>query len=107
MTKAYTKEEMRQMFLYVCEDTAKYWSEVEGKTPREMCDGVVFSMLNIFDGMSGGFPAAIDLVMQPHPDDKDYCISNDQNWVEAGQVINDDVMLHEQYIATIQRSQND
>jgi hypothetical protein len=104
MTKAYTKEEMRQRFLNQCKSIARFWSKVEDKTPREMCDGVVFSMLNIIDGMSGGFPAAINLVMQPHPDDKDFCISEGEDWVEAGQVINDDVMLHEQYIATIQRS---
>ena len=98
MTKPYTKEEMREMFLDNCKALAQFWSTVENKTPREMCDGVVFSMLNIMDGMSGGFPAAINLVMEPHPDDKDYCISNDENWVEPGQVINDDVMLHEHYV---------
>ena len=96
-SKAYTKEEMREMFLYQCRAAAYYWSTVEDRTPREMCDGVVFSMLNIIDGMSGGFPAAISLMMEPHPDDKEYNISNDENWVEPGQIINDDVMLHEQY----------
>lgn len=60
-----------------------------------MCDGVVFSILNIIDGMSGGFPCAIDLAMSPHPDDKDYYIGNEEQWIEQGQVINDDVMLHE------------
>ena len=98
MTEPYTKEEMREMFLDNCKALAQFWSTVENKTPREMCDGVVFSMLNIMDGMSGGFPAAINLVMEPHPDDKDYRISNDENWVEPGQVINDDVMLHEHYV---------
>lgn len=97
MSKAYTKEEMREMFIHQCRATAHFWSRVEDRTPREMCDGVVFSMLNIIDGMSGGFPAAIDLVMQPHPDDKDYNISNDENWVEAGQIINDDGRLHDLY----------
>jgi hypothetical protein len=99
MTKPYTKEEMREMFIDQCKSIAFYWSRVEDQTPREMCDGVVFSMLNIIDGMSGGFPAAINLVMEPHPDDKDYRISNDENWVEPGQVINDDVMLHECFYA--------
>jgi len=97
MTEPYTKEEMRQMFLDQCRAVAFHWSRAENQTPREMCDGVVFSMLNIIDGMSGGFPAAISLMMEPHPDDKEYNISNDENWVEPGQIINDDVMLHEQY----------
>jgi hypothetical protein len=97
MTRPYTKEEMREMFLDVCRAYAHYWSRVEDRTPREMCDGLVFSMLNIIDGMSCGFPAAIDLRLEPHPTDKEYNISNDENWVEPGQVINDDVMLHEFY----------
>jgi hypothetical protein len=97
MTKAYTKEEMRQMFLDQCRATAFFWSRVEDRTPREMCDGVVFSMLNIIDGTSGGFPAAISLQMEPHPDDKQYNIDNGEQWVEDGQIINDDVMLHDLY----------
>jgi len=97
MTESYTKEEMREMFLAQCRAVVFHWSRVEDRTPREMCDGVVFSVLNIIDGMSGGFPAAINLVMEPHPDDKEYCISNDEKWVKNGQIINDDVMLHDCY----------
>jgi hypothetical protein len=98
MPKAYTKEEMRQMFLDHCRSIAFYWSQLGDITPREMCDGVVFSILNVFDGCSGGFPCAIDLVMAPHPEDKDYHTSNGENWVEPGQVINDDVMLYELFL---------
>jgi hypothetical protein len=99
MTRPYTKEEMREMFIAQCKAVSFSWSTAKDQTPREMCDGVVFSMLNIIDGMSGGFPAAINLTMEPHPDDKKYCISNDENWVEPGQVINDDVMLHEIFVS--------
>jgi hypothetical protein len=49
--------------------------------------------------MSGGFPAAISLMMEPHPDDKEYNISDGANWVEPGQIINDDVMLHEIFVS--------
>jgi hypothetical protein len=35
--------------------------------------------------------------MEPHPDDKEYCISCDEKWVERGQIINDDLMLHDCY----------
>ena len=97
MTNPHTKEEMREMFIAQCKEAAFFWSRLEDRTPREMCDGVVFSILNIIDGTSGGFPAAINLVMEPHPSDKDYCISNGEQWVEPGQVINDDVMLHDLY----------
>jgi len=98
MTEPYSKEEMRQMFLDHCQSIAFFWSHLEDKTPRERCYGVVFSMLNIFDGCSDGFPAAIDLALAPHPEDKEYCTSNGENWVEPGQVINDDVMLHELFV---------
>jgi hypothetical protein len=98
MTEPYTKEEMRQMFLDQLQSIASYWSQLGGITPREMCDGVVFSILNVFDGCSDGFSCAIDLVMAPHPEDKDYHTSNGENWVEPGQVINDDVMLHELFV---------
>lgn len=97
MTKSYTKEEMQEMLIAQCKAVAFSWSRVENTSPREMCDGVVFSMLNIIDGCSGGFPSAINLVMAPHPDDKEYNISNNEQWVEPGQVINDDVMLHEMF----------
>lgn len=97
----YTKEEMRKMFLKECRDIAQFWSGLEGKTPEEMCDGVVFSLLNVFDGMSGGFPCAIDLVMSPHLEDKQYYIDNGEKWIQQGQVINDDVMLHELYFQAV------
>jgi hypothetical protein len=97
MSKAYTKDEMREMFIHQCRAYAHFWSRVEDRTPREMCDGVVFSILNIIDGCSGGFPAAISLMMDPHPDDKDYHIAEGEDWVEDGQIINDDVMLHDLY----------
>ena len=95
--RAHTKEEMREMFLGQCRVIARYWSKTENNSPIDMCDGVVFSMLNLIDGMSGGFPAAISLVLEPHPDDKEYNISNKENWVEPGQIINDDLMLHDNY----------
>ena len=92
-----TKEEMRELFLDCCRSVADYWSRVEGRTPREMCDGAIFSLLNILDGTAGDFPCAVNLVMQPHSSDRQFCISEGENWVEEGQVINDDVMLHEMY----------
>lgn len=95
--RARTKEEMRELFLDYCRTIAHHWSKVEDRTPHEMCDGVVFSLLNAFDGMAGGFPCAIDLVMQPHHSDKQFCIEEGEDWVQDGQVINDDVMLHEMY----------
>jgi hypothetical protein len=103
MTGTYTKEEMREMFLAHCQSIAFYWSQLEDKTPRERCDGVVFSMLNIFDGCSGGFPCGINLVMDPHPEGKESTSLNGEYWVEPGQVINDDVMLHELFVKPLRK----
>lgn len=105
MTEPYTKEEMRQMFLDQLQSIASYWSQLDDLTPKEMCEGVVHSMLTIFDGCPGGFPCAINLVMEPHPEDKEYDISNDENWVEPGQVINDDIMLHELFFKPYQQAE--
>ncbi|MFE0619738.1 hypothetical protein [Bacillus altitudinis] len=34
----------------------EYWSQQQGKTDYEKCDGVAFSILNLLDGYSGGMP---------------------------------------------------
>jgi hypothetical protein len=96
MTEQYTKEEMREMFLEQARALAFYWSRQNGH-PIDLIEGAMFSLLNVFDGMSGGFPCAIDLVLRPHPDDKEFHISEGEKWVEDGMCINDDVMLHEMF----------
>jgi hypothetical protein len=95
-SRAYTKEEMCKMFLDQCKSNIDYWSKQEDLSTKEMCEGLVHSIFCIIDG-STAFPSAINLVLDPHPDDKDYYISEGENWVEAGQVINDEIMLHEHF----------
>lgn len=93
--KPKSKEEMLKTFIEQVDSIAWYWSQLEGKTDRERCDGVAFSIMNIFDGTCGGFPCAVDLVLRPHPDDKAYCVENEESYVEDGMVINDEACLHE------------
>jgi hypothetical protein len=95
-SRAYTKEEMRQMFLDQCKSNIDYWYKQKDLSTKEMCEGLVHSILCLIDGNTS-FPSAINLVLEPHPEDKDYCISEGENWVEAGQVINDEILLHEQF----------
>lgn len=95
MSKAKTKEELMDDFVSSAKHLADYWSRIESITDKGKCDGVVHSILVMIDGMSGAFPCAIDLVMRPHPEDKQYNIDNDDDYIEDGMVINDDVMLHE------------
>jgi hypothetical protein len=95
MSKAITKEEARDIFIDQCRVIIDYWASQNDNTDKEKIEGAVFSIMNIFDGSCGGFPAAIDLVLRPHEDDKQYNIDNGDNWIVDGQVINDDCHLHE------------
>lgn len=100
MSKAICKEEARKMFLSKCEEIADYWiNESSAESARDKVEGAIFSIMNIFDGTCGGFPAAVDLVLRPHPDDKEYCIKNEDDWIVDGQVINDDCHLHEMFLS--------
>lgn len=93
--RAHTPEEVRAQLLSQVRGMAKFWAELPGKTSQERCDGLAFSLLNIFDGTHTGLPA-MDISLAPHPDDKAYCQRTGENWFEPGQVIND-CYLHEEY----------
>jgi hypothetical protein len=66
------------------------------KSAEERCDGLAFSILNIFDGTSSDLPA-MDIVLRPHEDDKEYNIDNGDKWFEDGMAINDDVTMHDMW----------
>lgn len=94
--RAYTAEEARAMFLEHAHSIATYWANVPNKTPTERCHGVVFSLLVMLDGGSGGMPG-FDVYPAPHPDDMDYLERQGENWWSDADVIND-CQLHEQYV---------
>lgn len=93
---AISEEELRAQFMDGARCTARYWAGLEGKTSLEVAEGVVHSILCMIDGCSSAFPAAIDLVARPHPDDKEYNIRNGEDWVEDGTVLNANTSLHEE-----------
>lgn len=104
--RAFTKEEMRARVLEHLAMVAHYWATIPNPSPNgtvlDRCNGVVFSVLTMLDGVSSDLPG-INLVMQPHMSDKASCIENGENWTEMDQVINDDVSLHDvwnRYAAT-------
>ncbi len=74
---------------------AEYWAALPDKTPAERCDGVAFSLLVMIDGET--VLPAMTLALAPHEDDRTYYESRGANWYKPGQVINGDVMLHEEY----------
>ncbi len=88
--RARTAEDLRSDFLSYLKTLVVYWDDLPDKTSREKLDGLCFSILSIFDGTSIAFPAA-DIVMRPHPDDRQFHIDNNEDWIEDGTVINDTI----------------
>lgn len=91
--RAKTAEEVREEFLKQIHAISNYWANLPNKSAQERCDGVAFSILNIFDGTTMNLPS-MDISLSPHPDDKEFYIQNGSNWYEKGMVINN-CMLHE------------
>lgn len=94
MSRAYTPEETREMFLGQIKSICRSWSEVDCETELYRCEGVAFSILNILDGTSS-LPA-FDLLVRPHPDDKAFHEAEGDNYFEDGQMVND-CYLHEEF----------
>ncbi len=93
--RAFTAEEVRQEFLDEIRGLAAYWEtcpSLGGLKGR--LEGLAFSILNIFDGTSN-FPA-VDLVLKPHPDDKEFHRAEGEDWYEPGMMFND-CHLHEMF----------
>ncbi len=98
MSREKTAEESRQEFLQLVRFYAEEWVRVHGQTVEERLHGLAFSILAIFEGEAVGFPA-VDLVLRPHPDDKEYLGKHGENWHRPGLILND-TMLHHHYNGT-------
>jgi hypothetical protein len=94
VSKPKTAEEVRVQVLAHIRHLSKYWATLLDKTIQDRCDGLAFSILNIFDGTTT-LPA-FDLVVRPHPDDKQFHINEGSDWYEDGMVVND-CMMHEEF----------
>ena len=103
--RAYTEEEVRDMLLSHIRTMVDYWVNLPhspaGKlgpqqelTIRDRVEGVAFSILVALDGAAMGFPAAVTLKMEPHPDDKEDAQANGENWIEPGMEIADSLHDH-------------
>lgn len=93
VSRPFTEEEVLEAFMDQARGYARYWAREPNKTREEMCMGLLHSLLVIIDGESA-LPA-FDLVVRPHPDDKQYAIDEDSDYYEDGQVINKNAMLHD------------
>jgi hypothetical protein len=94
-SRAKTEKEVRKEFLATIHECANYWANLPDKTSQERCDGLAFSVLNIFDGTTVGLPA-MNISLSPHPDDMLFSQDNGENWYEPEMIIND-CYLHEEY----------
>lgn len=97
--RAYTAKEMQNMFLdqlkAIKKDCIKEVTIRGRKSWEEAIDLAIFSTLVIFDGESGSLPA-MDLIPTPHPDDKQYCITSEENYWPQNVNIADGT-LHDQW----------
>ena len=84
-----SKETVQKEFLDTIKVISNYWANLPDQTPKQCCEGVALSILTLIDGCLGSFPVALDLVLRPHPDDKQYYIDNGEDYYEDGQVINE------------------
>lgn len=81
MSRAYTEQEMRDMFVDQLRALVEYWTNLVKKgesTYENAIEGVVFSTLTIFDGGTS-FPAC-KVIPIPHPTDKQFHIKEGENY---------------------------
>jgi hypothetical protein len=95
---AIEKDQAINEFLAQVRGIARYWGNLPDKTPHERCEGTAFSILSLLDGSNVNFPA-VQLALDPHPDDKEYNEERGMDWYEPGMVINDKIHLHEHFYA--------
>jgi hypothetical protein len=88
MTKPreWTKEEIREQFLQYIRDISKYWATVDlsdskrdGGEILHRLNGLCHSILAMLDGCALELPGFL-IISNPHPTDKEYHISQEENW---------------------------
>lgn len=95
-----TTEEIREEFLKHVRSLIKYWNSVEGKDSPKTCldrlEGLAFSIMVALDGGAMAVPGFI-VAPSPHPDDKEYHISEGSNYYPENPEVKGDIAgaLHE------------
>jgi hypothetical protein len=79
MSREYTKDEVREMFLSNLKGIVNYWAKLPDKTPKEKLEGLAFTILAEIDGSSSTIPTFI-LAPLPNEADKEYYIDKGKNY---------------------------
>ena len=79
-SRSLTKEETQEKFLNVIRHNVDYWlNESRIQNTKDKLEGLAFSILSILDGCGGSLPA-FKVIPMPHPDDKEFLISQGENY---------------------------
>lgn len=78
MSREYTTEEIRKIFLHRVHLIVLEW-EKQKLPERDKLDGVAFSIMAMLDGCAGNMPGFI-LAPCPHPSDKQFHQDEGTNW---------------------------
>ncbi len=92
--REYTKDEVLEMFMDNVRAIVRYWQNESRSDRNEAVSGVAHSLLSLLDGVHGGFPA-INMVVSPHPDDKEFCKAEGENWFPASPQAASDAMFND------------
>ncbi len=86
-SRAKTEKETKMEILEYIKTMRNYWIDLPSKSLKERMNGIIFSILVMFDGESD-LPA-MDIVIRPHEDDRDYNEKYDTNWFPDGLILED------------------
>lgn len=78
MSRAYTKEEVRKMFLDKVRSSVDCWAKTPGRTEKEKLEGLAFTILVLLDGGTD-LPSFL-VIPSPHESDKEYCEDRNENY---------------------------
>lgn len=91
MSKELTQKEIQDRFLRHVRGIVEYWKTVD-RPPGELCDGVAFSILTMLDG--GSALPAFEVVPSPHPDDREFLISEGEDYYPDSPIGDDVTTVH-------------
>lgn len=78
MSRAYTHDEIQDLFLKHVESCTDYWDRQE-PNKRKAMEGLAFSIMTMIDGCAMGIPG-FSVMPCPYSDDKAYHKDRGENW---------------------------